>query len=84
LSTRQRRTLHFLPAVCNFSFTVYSIQSFTIQQEESGQYLQACVWYGFLFGKPTSAIKSVPQGITPEDAVFLRATAQKDLDANKK
>ena len=49
-----------------------------------GKYLQACVWYGFFFDKPTSEIKFVPEGITEEDAAFLRATAQKVLDARKK
>ena len=51
---------------------------------DRGRYLQACVWYGFFFDKPTSEIKFVPEGITEEDAAFLRATAQKVLDARKK
>ena len=55
-----------------------------IHLNKRGQYLQACVWYGFLFGRPTSEIKFVPKGITPEDAAFLRATAQKALDTNMK
>ncbi len=48
-----------------------------------GRYLQACLWYGFLFDKPTSDIKFDPKELTPEDAAFLRATAQKILDAHK-
>lgn len=49
-----------------------------------GRYLQACLWYGFLFDKPTSEIKFAPKELTAEDAAFLRATAQKILDARKK
>ncbi len=49
-----------------------------------GRYLQACVWYGFFFEKPTSEIKFVPEDITAEDAAFLREVAQKALDARKK
>lgn len=48
-----------------------------------GQYLQACLWYALLFDKPTSEIKFVPEGITAEDAAFIRETAQKALDAHK-
>ena len=48
-----------------------------------GEYLQACLWYAFFFDKPTSEIKFVPEGITPEDAAFLRDVAQKALDARK-
>ena len=42
-----------------------------------GQYLQACVWYAKLYGMPAAEITYVPDGITPEDAAFLRETAQK-------
>lgn len=49
-----------------------------------GQYLQACVWYGFLFGKPVSGIKFTPKEVSGEDAAFLRETAQKALDAGSK
>ncbi|MBS1370357.1 MAG: DUF4886 domain-containing protein [Lentisphaeria bacterium] len=48
-----------------------------------GEYLQACLWYGFFFDKPTSEIKFVPKEVTPEDAAFLRDVAQKALDARK-
>lgn len=49
-----------------------------------GRYLQACVWYGFFFDKPTSEIKFVPKDISEEDAAFLREVAQKALNARKK
>lgn len=48
-----------------------------------GEYLQACLWYSFLFNKPTSEIKFVPEEITPEDAAFLRDVAQQTLDARR-
>lgn len=46
-----------------------------------GEYLQACLWFAFFFNRPTSEITFVPPEITPEDAKFLRETAQKALDA---
>lgn len=46
-----------------------------------GEYLQACLWFAFFFNRPTSEITFVPSEITPEDAKFLRETAQKALDA---
>ena len=48
-----------------------------------GKYLQACVWFAVLYGKPTAEIKFVPDGIKPEDAAFLRETAQKAVDGWK-
>lgn len=45
-----------------------------------GQYLQACVWFGFLYGRPTSEITFVPNELTADDARFLRQTAQKAID----
>jgi len=42
-----------------------------------GSYLQACVWFAFLFHEDPRKITYVPQGVTPEDAAFLRATAAK-------
>lgn len=47
---------------------------------QRGQYLQACVWYGFFFKKPVSNVTFVPKGITPEDAAFLKQIAQETLD----
>jgi len=48
-----------------------------------GKYLQCCVWFAVLYGRPTSEIKFVPEGITPEDAAFLREIAQKAVDSFK-
>lgn len=44
-----------------------------------GQYLQACVWFGFLFDKDPAEIKFVPDTIGNEDAAFLRGVASKTL-----
>ena len=60
------------------------IQNDPAHLNNRGRYLQACLWYGFLFGKPTSEIKFVPKELTAEDAAFLRAAAQKVLDAHRK
>lgn len=48
-----------------------------------GKYLQACVWFAILYGKPTAEIKFVPKEVAPEDAAFLRETAQKAVDGWK-
>ena len=45
-----------------------------------GQYLQACVWYGFLFGKPTSDIALNPDDLDNDDCAFMRGIAQKAID----
>lgn len=49
-----------------------------------GQYLQSCVWYAYLFNKNVADCKYVPSGIDAEDAAFLRVTAQKAVDEQKK
>ncbi len=45
-----------------------------------GQYLQACVWFAFLFGLPTCEIKYVPEEIGNTDAVTLRQIAQHAIE----
>ena len=45
-----------------------------------GNYLQACVWYGFLFGEKPSEIKFVPNNIGKKQAALLRACAQEALE----
>lgn len=62
----------------------YVIKNDPAHLNKRGEYLQSCVWYGFLFNKPTSDIKFVPKEISAEDARFLRETAQKVLDARLK
>ncbi len=44
-----------------------------------GQYLQACVWFGFLSGRDPQTIAFVPETIDIDDAVFLRARASQAL-----
>lgn len=45
-----------------------------------GQYLQACLWFAFLFDRPATGITFRPEGLTEEDAEFLRQTAQTALN----
>ena len=52
----------------------------TIHLNARGQYLQACVWFAFLYGRRTSEITFVPEVIGNSDAEFLRETAQKAVD----
>ena len=47
----------------------------TIHLNNRGKYLQACVWYGFVFGKSPLEIKYVGEGIAAEDADFLKRCA---------
>lgn len=46
-----------------------------IHANARGEYLIGCLWYEMLFKKNANDIKFVPDGITPEDAAFLRKTA---------
>ena len=49
---------------------------------DRGEYLQACVWYGFLFKKSPLDIKYTGK-LTAEDAAMLRACADKALKEYK-
>ena len=40
-----------------------------------GQYLQACVWFAFLFERPVEEIIWVPENLDVDDAAFLRNVA---------
>jgi len=51
----------------------------SIHLNQRGQYLQACVWFGFLFDKDPTEIKFAPKGISPEDAKLMREVAKKTL-----
>lgn len=51
---------------------------------ERGRYLQACVWFAFLFDRPATDITWVPAGISAEDAEFMRKTAQEVIERYKK
>jgi len=48
-----------------------------------GQYLQACVWTSFLFGRRTDAISFVPEELDDRDAATLRRVAQQAVDEFK-
>ena len=48
-----------------------------------GRYLQACVWFAFLFGRSAEEIRYIPQGITEEDAVFMRRIADEAIRLNR-
>lgn len=52
----------------------------TIHLNERGKYLQACVWFAFLFHRKTAEITFVPDCIDVDDATFLREMAQKAVD----
>ena len=45
--------------------------------------MQACVWYGFLFGKDPKDIKYVPDSIGDKDAEMLRGAASAALKEMK-
>ena len=45
-----------------------------------GDFLQACVWFGTLTGKPVADVTYQPEGVSAEDTAFLKATAQAVLD----
>ena len=51
----------------------------TIHLNIRGEYLQACVWYGFIFNKDPREIKWVHPEIANSDAAFLRTMAAKAL-----
>lgn len=42
-----------------------------------GQYLQACVWFAFLFDRNALEVTFVPKELTEKDAKFIREMAQK-------
>lgn len=51
----------------------------TIHLNIRGQYLQACVWYGFLFNKDPREIAWVHEEVANSDAAFLRSMAARAL-----
>ena len=52
----------------------------TIHLNERGKYMQACVWFAFLYHRKTSEVTFVPDCIGNADAQFLRDMAQKAVD----
>lgn len=51
----------------------------TIHLNDSGNYLQACVWFGFLFDKNPEEISFVPDTIGNSQAAKLRSIAARTL-----
>lgn len=52
----------------------------SIHLNQRGQYLQACVWFAFLYGRRTPEITFVPEIIAGRDAALLRDVAQEAVD----
>lgn len=55
----------------------------TIHLNRYGEYLQACVWFGFLFQKPASEITLYPPELDRQRVEKLRGFAQQALDMEK-
>lgn len=45
-----------------------------------GRYIQACVWFSFLYGEPVSKITWTPKGFSPEEGALLRKCAQDAME----
>ena len=45
-----------------------------------GKYLQACVWFSFLYGEPAVTITLVPEKFSEAECALLRKCAQEALD----
>ena len=48
-----------------------------------GEYLQAAVWFSFLYGKPATVVKYVQKGMKPEQAKFLLECANEAVSTFK-
>ena len=48
-----------------------------------GEYLQACLWFAFLYGEPVGKIAYVPKGMSKETSALLQKCAQEALDQYK-
>ena len=51
-----------------------------IHLNPDGNYLQACLWFGFLYGEPVGKIKFAPEGMKPDLKELLQKCAQEALD----
>ena len=51
-----------------------------IHLNSDGHYMQACLWFAFLYGEPVSKIKYVPKSVKPEMKALLQKCAQEALD----
>ncbi len=54
-----------------------------IHLNSNGQYLQACVWFAFLYGEPVQKITYAPKAIGAEETALLKKCAQEALDEYK-
>ena len=54
-----------------------------IHLNDRGEYLQAAVWFAFLYGRKTSEIKYIPYKVGDDDAVLLQKYAQEAVDNYK-
>lgn len=50
-----------------------------IHLNERGQYLQACLWFAFLFERSAQEIKFVPEMIADDDAALMRQLADETI-----
>ena len=49
----------------------------------NGHYLQALVWYAFLFDKPAASVKFIPKNISNADAALMQKAAQNAINGYK-
>ena len=61
----------------------YTIQKDTIHLNPAGEYLQACVWFAFIFDEPTSKITFKPDFMSEADAELFKKAAQEAVDSFK-
>ena len=52
-----------------------------IHLNRNGRYLQACLWFSFLYGEPIDKITWVLEGVSQDSAVLLRRCAKEALEA---
>lgn len=53
-----------------------------IHLNSSGHYLQACVWFSFLYGKDPGEIKYVPNIVGKTEETFIKNCARKAISGN--
>lgn len=53
----------------------------SIHLNDRGRYLQACLWFAFLYKRKCDEIRFVPKNIGDEDALMLQKFAQKAIDS---
>ncbi len=55
------------------------LRSDLVHLNSRGQYLQACVWFAFLYGEDAGKIAFVPEKISEKECILLRRCAQNAL-----